>query len=80
MPESKARRKNYRKILLKPKNVDMSKILPKCRNCMFYQPDFRYRKCLYAVCPFGKTSKAVFRNKPLKEERIILAEGRTDAV
>ena len=71
MPDTKAKLNRCRKLLLKPKDTDRTKVAPKCRNCMFYQPDFRYRKCLYSVCPLGKNSKAVFRGNPLSEERII---------
>ena len=71
MPDTKAKLNRCRKLLLKPKDIDRNKMPPKCRNCMFYQPDFRYRRCLYSICPLGKNSKSVFRNSPLPEEKII---------
>ena len=44
---------------------------PKCSCCLYYQPKFRYRRCLYALCPYGKESNCAFRKKPLKKEKII---------
>ncbi len=78
MPDKKAKQNHCHKLLLKPPKANRNKMPPKCRDCMYYQPEFRYRKCLYAVCPLGKSSKAVFRNKPLPEEKIIPEEGEKD--
>ncbi len=41
---------------------------PRCSQCWYYQPKFRYRRCLYATCPHGKGNDAVFRKKPLGKE------------
>ena len=46
--------------------VDRSRSVPKCRRCMYYHPEFKYRSCLYSACPFGKDEKDIFRVKPPK--------------
>ena len=43
---------------------------PCCRMCPFFQTEFRYRKCLFVKCPYGKET-IVFRRSPLDEERAI---------
>ena len=59
------------KLLETPPMVDRNKEPPKCRLCPYYQPEFRYRKCLYATCPYGKDRNAAFRRKPLRSEKIM---------
>ena len=39
----------------------------KKENC-YYHPDFKYRRCLYAKCPYGKPDNEVFRQKPLRTD------------
>ena len=34
-----------------------------------YHPDFKYRRCLYATCPYGKPDSEVFRQKPLRWDK-----------
>ena len=46
--------------------VDRNRSVPKCKRCMYYHPEFEYRRCLYATCPFGKDEKEIFRVKPPK--------------
>ena len=41
----------------------------KCENCPYYQPDFKYRKCLYARCPYQRDTE-IFRRRPLKMDKI----------
>ena len=36
-----------------------------CRQCCYHHPDFRYRRCLFTSCPYGRPDSAVFRRKPL---------------
>ena len=43
---------------------------PSCSLCSFLRPEFRYRKCLFAKCPYGKDNK-VFRGRPSKKELTI---------
>lgn len=42
---------------------------PSCAKCAYYQPDFKYRKCLYARCPYGRDAE-IFRKRPLKRDKI----------
>ena len=49
--------------------VDRNKAAPRCKNCSCYFPEFKYRKCLYAACPFGKPDSSVFRKKPLHRDK-----------
>ena len=35
-----------KKLLETPVKVDRNKEPPRCRLCPYYQPDFRYRRCL----------------------------------
>ena len=40
-----------------------------CAKCQYYQPDFKYRKCLYARCPYQRDAE-IFRKRPLKKDKI----------
>ena len=42
---------------------------PSCARCPYYQPDFKYRKCLYARCPYKRDTE-IFRKRPLKKDKI----------
>ena len=42
---------------------------PSCSKCPYYRPEFRYRRCLYARCPFYRGAET-FRKRPLKRDRI----------
>ena len=66
MRENDAKLNRCKKLLATP---------PKCRLCPYYQPEFRYRKCLYAVCPYGKDRNTEFRRRPLKSEKIVAGGG-----
>ena len=46
--------KFYRKLMKHEVSVDRNKTAPKCKNCCYYHPDFKYRRCLYSICPYGK--------------------------
>ena len=70
MHENNMQLKHYKKLMETPPQVDRNKVPPECRNCEYFQPQFRYRQCLYAICPYGKGEKATFRNRPLKKELI----------
>ena len=59
----------YRKQINHKVTVDRNKTAPKCKNCYCYHPEFKYRKCLYATCPFGKPDSSVFRKKPLHKDK-----------
>jgi len=63
-----------------PIKADRAKDPPECRCCLYYQPDFRYRRCLFSECPYGKARNTAFRKKPLRNEKIIGKEvGGMDA-
>ena len=64
-----------KKLLQTVPHVDRNREPPKCRSCMYYQPEFRYRRCLYASCPYGKSRNIAFRKRPLKAERIVKGGG-----
>lgn len=40
-----------------------------CAKCQYYQPDFKYRKCLYSRCPYQRDTD-IFRKRPLKKDKI----------
>ncbi|WP_242622674.1 replication initiator protein A [Lachnoclostridium sp. Marseille-P6806] len=44
--------------------AESSKKKSPCDSC-YYHPEFKYRKCLFATCPYGKPEKEYFRQKPL---------------
>ena len=39
-----------------------------CKRCVYYRPDFKYRRCQFPRCPYGKQAD-VFRQKPLKRDK-----------
>lgn len=55
--------KAMKKETLEPKDKPGS-----CARCIYYRPDFKYRKCQFSRCPFGK-EKDVFRKNPLKRDK-----------
>lgn len=69
-----------RNLLETPIKADRAKEPPECRSCLYYQPNFRYRRCLFSECPYGKARNTAFRKKPLRNEKIIGKEvGGMDA-
>ena len=60
--------KFFRKLMKNEVSFDSNRTAPKCRNCCYYHPDFKYRRCLYAKCPYGKPDNEVFRQKPLRTD------------
>ena len=59
----------YRNLMKHEVTVDRNKTAPKCRQCCYYHSDFKYRKCLFATCPYGKPEKEYFRQKPLPKDK-----------
>ena len=39
-----------------------------CAHCLYYRPDFKYRRCQVSRCQYGKQAD-VFRQKPLKRDK-----------
>lgn len=60
----------YKRMMEATPVINRQKTPPGCRNCMYFQPRFRYRSCLFASCPYGKKGSAIFRRKPLRKEKI----------
>ncbi len=48
---------------------DRNRTATKCRLCCYYHPEFKYRKCLFATCPYGKPDREYFRKKPLPRDK-----------
>ena len=67
--------KPYKRLMAETLEVNRSRQAPACRNCLYYQPRFRYRKCLLASCPYGKGHNYSYRKRPLKKEKIIAKGG-----
>ena len=44
-----------------------------CKLCPYYRPDFKFRTCLYAHCPYKKQVN-VFRSTPEKWDILYLPE------
>ena len=62
--------RRYEKLVKKSQKAkDPGEKPPSCPNCPYYQPDFKYRKCLHARCPYGRDAE-VFRKRPLKKDKI----------
>ena len=49
-----------------------------CKLCPYYRPDFKFRTCLYAHCPYKKQVN-VFRSTPEKRD-ILYAESSTPSL
>ena len=60
---------SYWKLMKQEVTVDRNKTVPRCGKCCYYHPEFKYRRCLYATCPYGKQDSEVFRHKPLKKDK-----------
>lgn len=70
MPEQNDKLNRIRNLRKTHPKIDKNHEPPKCSRCLYYQPDFRYRRCLYARCPYGKDEAAVFRKKVLPAEKV----------
>ena len=75
MLKDNAKLNRCKNLLASPPKVDRNKEPPKCRCCPYFQPEFRYRKCLYASCPYGKSGNTAFRKRPLSVEKIVMGGG-----
>ena len=67
MHDAKEKLGRYAKLMKEAAAAKRSGTVPKCRLCRFYRPDFRYRRCLCSVCPYGRSGEEVFRKKPLRK-------------
>ena len=72
--------RHYEALMKKSRKAAGGEKPPSCAKCQYYQPDFRYRSCLFSSCPYGKDRNTSFRKKPLRKEKIIGKEvGGMDA-
>ena len=70
MPDKDFQRfRHYEALIRKSKKTGAQKKPVSCAKCVYYQPEFKYRKCLYARCPYRKVED-VFRKRPLKKDKI----------
>lgn len=65
MHDAKTMLNTVKNQMAKPLAVDRNKAVPSCKGCVYHHPEFRYRKCLKSVCPYGKLEKEIFRSRPL---------------
>ena len=50
--------------------------IPKgCRGCMYYPPDWKYRKCTWTKCCYGICDN-VFRKQPLEKDKTNIVDGK----
>lgn len=54
--------------MMRNKKRNCSGVPGSCRRCPYYQKDWKYRRCTFTTCLYGKDVK-IFRNKPLKHDR-----------
>ena len=63
------RYRHYESMVKKARKTGIGEKPPSCAKCQYYQPDFKYRKCLYARCPYQRDTE-IFRKRPLKKDKI----------
>ena len=61
--------RHYEALMKKSRKAAGREKPPSCAKCQYYQPDFKFRKCLHAKCPYGRDTE-VFRKRPLKKDKI----------
>ena len=61
--------RHYEALMKKSRKTAGGEKPPSCAKCQYYQPDFKFRKCLHARCPYGRDTE-VFRKRPLKKDKI----------
>ena len=61
--------RHYEKLMKASRKEDINKKPSSCAECQYYQPYFKYRKCLHARCLYGYDAD-VFRKKPLTKDMI----------
>ncbi len=69
MDRNRELQNSFQKLMHKAAQIEKNTSGPACKQCWFYRPDFRYRRCLYATCRYGKGNEVVFRKKPLHKEK-----------
>lgn len=66
MSKAEERFRHYEKLVKKADDQAPAS----CRKCPYYQPEFKYRSCLYVRCPFEK-HRSTLRDKSLKKDKIM---------
>ena len=61
--------RHYEALMKKSRKAAGGEKPPSCAKCQYYQPDFKFRKCLHARCPYGRDAE-VFRKRLLKKDKI----------
>ena len=61
--------RHYEALMKKSRKTAGGEKPPSCAKCQYYQPDFKFRECLHARCPYGRDAE-VFRKRPLKKDKI----------
>ena len=71
MRDKDLQRFRYYEALMKkiPKEGEARRKPESCAKCMYHQPEFKYRSCLFTRCPF-KREEEIFRRRPLKTDPI----------
>lgn len=69
MDRNRELQNSFQKLMRKATQIDKNTSGPNCGQCWYYHPEFRYRRCLYATCLYGKGNEVVFRKKPLRYEK-----------
>lgn len=59
MSKAEERFRHYEKLVKKADDQAPAS----CRKCPYYQPEFKYRSCLYVRCPFEKHRSTLRDNK-----------------
>ena len=65
----KGEQRHFRRLLEGQVVIDRNKAVPRCKRCPYHHPEFKYRRCLYATCPYGKSDSEVFRKHPLNADK-----------
>lgn len=65
--------RHYEKMMQrKPEQTSNKRTPRRCSECEYYQPRFRYRKCLYTRCRYGLSERKIFRDKPIPDKYSVM--------
>ena len=67
--ENYLRFRHYEKLMKESRKSINKQKPPSCAKCEYYQPYFKYRKCLHTRCPYGFDAD-IFRKNPLNKDMI----------
>ena len=66
MSKAEERFRHYEKLMKKAGDQAPAS----CRECPYFQPEFKYRSCLYARCPYDHGCPTL-RDKPLSKDKFV---------